>query len=273
MTSASGRIYGMTVITPPRVQRSPLRLIAGLLWLVAAGLGVGSTFADVLHRSYDQDFRLETGYWETRSAPAEAEATVQTTYYGIPVILAAVLMVLAFLVVLLTTRRWGAIVAGAFGTGVLLDSALTWYLGLATTGTAEDDRSQTELKAGLILVTVAAVVALFALLLALLERTRPVYAPVPHYGPPPMRPLRPPPPRWEPETPSYGVPIHTERGPEQPETPSYGTPVQSENATAQPQSVPDTPSDTTTASDTTAIEPPPAPEPGSISRKLDGDEK
>ncbi|ONI70664.1 hypothetical protein ALI144C_49530 [Actinosynnema sp. ALI-1.44] len=235
----------MTDFSPPPARRSPLRLVSGVLWLVAAGLGVGSTFPVVYSRLYQRDFRFDSGYWQSRTDGPNDEPVVTTTYFGVPVILAAVLLVVACLVALLSARRWGAIVSGAFGTGVLVDSTLTWYVGMITPESS-DDPTRVEVGTGLILVTAATVIALFALVLALAERVRPVHAPPPYYQPthPPMQPVRmpaaqpqvqqqPQPQRWEPETPSYGVPVQTEP----------------------------------------PIEPPPVPEPGTISRKLDGEDK
>ncbi|ALG12751.1 hypothetical protein [Kibdelosporangium phytohabitans] len=252
----------MTDISRPPARRSPVRLVSGLLWLVAAGLGIGSTFPVVFTRYFQSGFRIDTAYWQTRTEGLNDEPIVGTTYLGVPVVLAAVVLVGACLVALLSTRRWGAIVAGTFGTGILVDSALTWWFGMATPE-SEDDQSRIEVGTGLVLITVATVVALAALVLALAERARPQYAPAPYYQPPhqpthpPMRPVQmpphmaqqsaqqpppqPQPQRWEPETPSYGVPVQTE-APQEPDTPA-------------------------------PIEPPPAPEPGTISRKLDGEDK
>lgn len=235
----------MTDIARPRAKRPPQRLVAGLLWLVAAALGIASTFPVAFTRLLGDGYAVETGSWLTRTTGGSNGPVESSTVFGIPVVLAAVILVLAALVALLSARRVAALVAGAFGAGLLVDSVLGWYMGIITPD-QDSIQSHIEVGAGLLLATAAAVLALAGLALVLFERTRPNFAPAPYYPPahqpvnppthPPMRPVPPPMPQQAHQQPRS-----------EPETPSYGVPVQQAPA-----------------------EPPQVPEPGTISRKLDG---
>ncbi|MCE7001275.1 hypothetical protein LWC34_00230 [Kibdelosporangium philippinense] len=233
----------MTYTAQPPVKRPASRLTAGLLWLVAAGLGVGATFSDILVQDFGQGSGFRTGFWTQGGIQNGREVEGQMAYYGIEIVVAAAFLLLAFLLVLLTQRRWAPAIAGTFGTGMYTASALTWIVTLPSAA------GEPEPQLGLWLFAGAAVVALIGLGVALAERARPMIQPPPRFMPPPpphaypMRPPQPPPPpppppRVEPATPKYGVPVQPESPLDEPER-------------------------------TTAIDPPP---PGSISRKLDGDE-
>lgn len=235
----------MTYSAPPPVKRPASRLTAGLLWLVAAGLGVGATFTDILIQDFGEGSSFRTGFWTQGPIQDGREQESQAAYYGVEIVVAAAFLLLALLLVLLSQRRWAPVVAGTFGTGMYTASALTWTVTLPSAA------GEPQPQLGLWLFVGAAVIALIGLGVALAERARPVMQPPPRFMPPPgppaypMRPPQPPPPpRVEPETPKYGVPVQ------------------------QPESPPESPLDEPER--TTAIDPPP---PGSISRKLDGDEK
>jgi hypothetical protein len=237
---------------PVRPKRPVPRLVGGLLWLVAAGMAVGGTFSDLFSRTTPSGQSTAfIGFWEQTITSGQRTQEGPTVYYGIPVVAAAVFLVVAFLVALFTVRRWAAIVAGTFGTAMLLTAALHWFLVMAVDQPGDGGYS---IELGLWLVTGATLVALIGLVVALAERAIPVFRPM--YAPP-LPPLPPPPPRWEPQTPRYGVPVQQPPAPEQPTThldqPEHTSSI--------------TPTNHTPAQD------PEAPEPGSISRKLDGDDK
>lgn len=237
----------MTYTAPPPVKRPVSRLTAGLLWLVAAGLGVGATFGDILIQQFTEDAGFRTGFWTQASIQEGKEVDPQAAYYGVEIVVAAAFLLLAFVLVLTTQRRWAPVVAGTFGSGMFLASALTWTVTLPSAA------GEPSPQLGLWLFVGAAVIALIGLGVALAERARPMRQQPRFMPPPPPQPMRPPqpppPPRWEPETPKYGVPV------QQPES------------RQQPESHLDSPEPTT------AIDPPKSPEPGVISRKLEGDEK
>ncbi|CAM3500251.1 hypothetical protein KIPE111705_11370 [Kibdelosporangium persicum] len=244
----------MTYTAPPPVKRPVSRLTAGLLWLVAAGLGVGATFGDILVQDFGEGSSFRTGFWTQGPIQDGRQVEDQAAYYGVEIVIAAAFLLLAFLLVLLSRRRWAPVVAGTFGSGMYLASALTWTVTLPSAA------GEPSPKLGLWLFIGAAVLALIGLGVALAERARPMqHQQQSRFMPPPPRPMRPPqpppPPRWEPETPKYGVPVQQPDAPRQPESRP-----QSES----PLDAPDR---------TTAIDPPKTPDPGAISRKLEGDEK
>ena len=111
----------MTDIAPPRAKRAPQRLTAGLFWLAAAGLALGSMVPVAFTRSFGDGYRIESAYWVTRTTSPSSGTVENTTLFGVPIVLAAVVLVVAALLAMLPARRWAAIVAGAFGAGILVD--------------------------------------------------------------------------------------------------------------------------------------------------------
>ncbi|MET0237278.1 MAG: hypothetical protein ABW224_21690 [Kibdelosporangium sp.] len=248
-------------MTPQRPKRPASRLVAGLLWLAAAGLAVGATFANIMIYSFGGGESLfVVGFWRQYGLTVEGENSPGTIYYGASEVAGAAFLLLATLLVFLSARRWAAVIAGAFGTGMLVTAVLTWFL------TALSTQANTTIivESGLWILAGATGAALLAFLVSLFERTQPAEQPQPQYVAPPPPPLTPPtpaplPPRiWEPETPKYGIAVE--------EAPPVSKPV----AVAHEEDVFD-------AFDApefqNAMDRPRAPEAGSISRKLDGDEK
>jgi hypothetical protein len=266
-------------LTPHRPKRPASRLVAGLLWLIAAGLSVGATFADIVIYQFARDGSLfVVGFWRQYGLTADGqENSPGTIYYGASEVAGSAFLLLATLLVFLSARRWAAVVAGALGTGMLVTSALTWFL----TALSEQANTTMYIQSGLWVLAGATGVALLAFLVSLLERERaaepaqsapftlpplpPVAPPPPHAPPPLSQPLAQPlaqPPRWEPETPKYGIP--------EPETPPRPVPAAvsaEEDVFVDAFDLPEF----TTATD--SPKPSQTPEPGTISRKLDGDEK
>src|SRR5688500_11483647 len=93
---------GMTYTAPPPVRRPATRLTAGLLWLVAAGLGVGATFGDILRQDFSPEAGFVTGFWTQASIENGVEVGRETSYYGVEVVIAAAFLLLASLLVLLS---------------------------------------------------------------------------------------------------------------------------------------------------------------------------
>jgi hypothetical protein len=224
---------------PQRPRRPAVRLVAAILWLAAAGLGIGALFGDLYVRAFqDQQSEFITGFWkQIIRNDGEEVANGSGIYYGIGVAAGAAILVPAVTLIFVSLRRWAAVVTGTFATAVLATETLVWL----QDGLADLPGSTTTIKSGLWLLTGAAAVAMIALVVALTERTQPLV----HQPPVPYRQPPPPQPRWEPQTPRYGIPVQQPPHPEQTthlETPEH----------------------------TVSIDPPP---PGEISRKLDGDEK
>lgn len=237
---------------PPRPKRPTARLVSGLLWLVAAGMAVGGTFTGIFSRTSPSGrATLTVGFWTQGLSSGDNSQDGPTLYYGVEVVAGAVFLVVAVLVALFTVRRWAGIVAGTFGTAMLLSAALHWFLLMAV---EQEGGGGYTIELGLWLVTGATVVGLVALAIALAERAMPVLRPM--YAPA-RPPLPPPPPRWEPQTPRYGIPVQQPPAPEQPTT-HLDQPEHTSSITPPKPTPPQEPDN---------------PEPGSISRKLDGDEK
>jgi hypothetical protein len=198
-------------LTPQRPKRPASRLVAGLLWLVAAGLAVGATFANIVIYQFANGGSLfVVGFWRQYGLTADGqENTPGTIYYGASQVAGAAFLLLATLLVFLSVRRWAAVVAGALGTGMLVTSALTWFL----TALSEQANTTMYIQSGLWLLASAVGVALLAFLVSLLERGQPEQLQEqPEYLAPPMTPPAPQvpeplPPMWEPETPKYGVAV------------------------------------------------------------------
>jgi hypothetical protein len=195
----------------PRGPRRPaVRLVAAILWLAAAGLGVGALFGTLYERSFpDTQSVFISGFWKQVIRNDGAEVPNGTGIsYGIGVVAGAVILVLAAVLMFVSLRRWAAVVTGTFATAVLATEGLVWL----QDGLAVFPDSTTTIKSGLWLLTASAAVALIALVIALTERTQPVMQPppVPFRAPPPPQP------RWEPQTPRFGIPVQQQLRPRNP---------------------------------------------------------
>jgi hypothetical protein len=288
-------------LTPHRPKRPASRLVAGLLWLIAAGLAVGATFADIVIYQFASDGSLfVVGFWRQYGLTADGqENSPGTIYYGASEVAGAAFLLLATLLVFLSARRWAAAVAGALGAGMLVTAALTWFL----TALSQQANTTMYIQSGLWVLAAATGVALLALLVSLFEREKseppqsaeftlpplpPVAPPPPPAQPPPAQPPRWDPDAWEPETPKYGVaaPEPPTRPKTEPTTEPKTKPKTkpSTEPRTEPDSKPVAVSDEEdvffdafdapefTAS-ITPPRPPQTPETRTNSRKLDGDEK
>jgi hypothetical protein len=236
---------------PPRPKRPTLRLVAAVFWVAAAALAVGATFLDFYEQALagDTHAQFNSSFWKIRTIYDGNELSSSSVLLGVTVIIAAVVLVVAALFAFVSMRRWLAVVTGALGTGMLLNESLGWVL-FAANGEG------VTLKLGWWLLVAAAVAALAGFAIALAERTRPVQ--LRPYAPPPP----PPPPRWEPQTPRYGIPVQQPEPPaQQPEPTTHLDQPDRTVSISQPKP--------TTAPDP---DPPTPPEPGTIARKLGGDE-
>ncbi|MBP2324145.1 outer membrane biosynthesis protein TonB [Kibdelosporangium banguiense] len=205
-------------LTPHRPKRPASRLVAGLLWLAAAGLAVGATFTNIVIYEFGGGTSLfVVGFWRQYGLDSAGQvSTPGTIYYGASEVAGAAFLLLATLLVFLSARRWAAVVGGALGTGMLVTATLTWFL----TALSEQVNTKTSIEPGLWYLAGATGVALLAFLVSLLERERPGAQPSPVVAtqapstpqslplPTPPAPSSPaPPPTWEPETPKFGVAV------------------------------------------------------------------
>jgi hypothetical protein len=173
---------------PAPPARPAARVAAGLMWALAAALAIGSQFGDIYRTrvtwSRSDDDVVITGFWQSRSVFNGNEA-VEPAFNGASVLVAITALVVASVLVFVTLPRWGALVAGALGAGMMLDEAVSYV----TVAVTNDDN--TRVGPGWWLIVGAAVMAVAAFVVALTERRgRPVR---PHPAAPPYPP---PPPPW-----------------------------------------------------------------------------
>ena len=219
-------------VAPQRTRRPASKLVAGLLWLVAAGTAVTATFSNIVfHVADDGESIVVVGFWRQYRLTLAGEDSPGSIYYGAAEVSAAALLLLAVLLTFLSTRRWAAVAAGGFGTGMLVTSTLTWSL----TALSTQAGSTTAIQPGLWTLAVATAVALAAFLVSLAGLGQPGFAPsreLPDAQTPPSglptasQALQQA--QWEAETPKYGIPVQ-----QQPSAPRRAEP-ESEPAVAVP---------------------------------------
>jgi hypothetical protein len=184
---------------PGRPARPAARVAAGLLWALAAAVAIGAQFGDIYRTRVtwsrsDQD-QMITGFWQSRSI-FDGQETIHPAFNGVSVIVAIAALAVASLLVFVTRRRWGAVVVGALGTGMMLDEVVSY----ATVGATNDE--STSLGPGWWLIIGAAVVAVAGFVVALTERGG--HSVGPYSMTAPFPPLQPPQPPQHP--PTYGPP-------------------------------------------------------------------
>lgn len=233
---------------PPRRPKRPVtRLVAGLLWLVAGALAGGATVFDLYLVRQPRGIEQVTGFWSQSVTSNGRVIPGGQVLYGVSLVLGAALVLVGALLALASRQRWPGVVVGAFGAGALLDDTVRWVIVFVSSRPAEVVLSP---RLGFWLAAAAAVVAVVGLVVAL--------APVRPAGYPPQPPPPPQPPRWEPQTPRFGIPVQQ---PPPPTPPAQPTPA-----------APPAPAALEQENRTVALPEPEPPAPGSISRKLDGNE-
>jgi hypothetical protein len=221
---------------PQRAKPAVLRLVAAALLVVAAGIGVGGSFAtfstytsqyfsDVDPEYSDEEPSVyRSNGWESTVEPApETPVTSVAPLVGIPIVVAGAVAFLGALLLVLTARRPDDPAAGRLlGVGasgllcgavaVVLIGNLTEVRNVTASAEAFPDsgfRSSIELGPGFWLLLVAGVVALAAAVLLLVPRRAAPAAPFPGHG------VAPPPPYGPGQAqPWYGTPP---AGPQQPD--------------------------------------------------------
>ena len=173
-------------------------MAAGLLWAVAAALAAGAQFGTVYTRRLTAsggDDRLISGFWQVRTTFNGTETT-SLAVGGVTVLVATVVLVVASLLVFVTRQRWGAVVVGALGAGMVLNEALSSVV----FALAVPDLESVGLGWCLIIGSAAASAAGFTV--ALTERAERWAGP--HTAGAPFPPQQPP---WPPQQPpAYGAP-------------------------------------------------------------------
>jgi hypothetical protein len=209
--------------SPPAPQLRPNRVAAGLIWPVAAALAVVATFFDLYHsRSGPVDY--SPGFWKQVTTTGSRDVPGGHVPYGVTVVVAAAVVLVAALLVFISRQRRVGMVVGTFGTGMLVAEAVHWTVILLTNPPGSTVIAS---RLGFWLLIAAAVVGLVALVFAAAERGRPV-GPT-GYGPP--RPQQPP--RWEPPTPRYGVPAQ-QPAQQPPGQPQASQPIQAPQSSQPP---------------------------------------
>lgn len=176
-------------MTPPVLWPvARLRQFGGFAWIIAAGFAVGGTFAPLIEAPV---LKLTVNAWGTnREAPVAPDTFPQL---GIPIVVGAVVLVVAALLALTSTRLHPASAAvlasrllGVGAAGLTIGATATVYLALSMNVDRSDSSLQVNFGLGMWLLVAASVVGLVGMVLLLVPRVEQ---------------------RVEPETPPMGVPI------------------------------------------------------------------
>jgi hypothetical protein len=176
-----------------------------LAWLVAGGIVIAATFFDI-YRLRNSSAEFLQSFWYQRFINGGEGLRTAQAWFGVNVFVGVAAILAAALLMFVSRQRRGVMVTASFGIGMLFADVLRWSLFFLPTPL--DQTRSPEL--GFWLLVVAVVVSLVALVFALGARVQPA-APV-GYPPSPQ------PPRWEPQTPRYGVPV--QQPPSQPRPPA-----------------------------------------------------
>jgi F0F1-type ATP synthase membrane subunit c/vacuolar-type H+-ATPase subunit K len=176
------------------------RAVAGFLWLVAAGLAVGASFVPFYRFTQtlanDEKFEYAVSGWSWNlRVTGDIQVTLgPPSLYGIPLVLAGVVLLLATVVAF---TRWSPRAIGMLGTGLVIGAVSMEFVdAVANNGRARENLvTKFELGTWLLLGSVA--LALIGTVLAFVRTT-----PKPQYQQ--MWP-----PRVEPDTPRFGFPAPT----------------------------------------------------------------
>jgi hypothetical protein len=114
---------------PGRPARPAARVAAGLLWAFAAALAVGAQFGDIYRSrvtwSMGDDERI-VGFWQSHSILNGEEKLSSPAFGGVSVLVAVAVLAVASLLVFVTRRRWGAVIVGTLGAGMMLDEVVSY---------------------------------------------------------------------------------------------------------------------------------------------------
>jgi multisubunit Na+/H+ antiporter MnhB subunit len=176
-------------LTPPVLWPvARLRQFGGLAWIIAAGLAVGGTFAPLIEAPV---LSMTVNAWgPDKGASAASDVFPQL---GIPIVVGAVVLVVAALLALTSTRLHPASAAvlasrllGVGATGLTAGATATVYLAMSVNVDRNETGLQVTLGLGMWLLVAASVVGLVGMVLTLVPRVEQ---------------------RVEPETPPMGVPV------------------------------------------------------------------
>lgn len=224
--------------TVPPTNRGP-RVVAGLLWLAAAGLAIGATFApfyrftQTLSEQKVFEYAVSGWSWNLRADPELQVDLGPPTLYGIPLVTIGVVLLVAAILAVFSSR---AKVIGTLATGLLVGAVSMEFVDAIGNNRRERAEVTTQIELGTWLLTGAAGLAIIGLVLTQLARPQPamrVEPDTPRFGvqlPPPGWPAPPTPPMPLPgtATPPPGMPMPlpgTPTPPHGPPTPPPGTPT------------------------------------------------
>jgi len=175
-----------------RPARPATRVVAGLLWAVAGGLGIGAQFGDVYRDQVGTGSVWIFGLWRQGTVSAGNES-LDFAPYGVTALIATVLLLVATVLVFTIRGKWGVAIVGTFGSAMMFDEAVSYGIsGLV-------DRGLGSVGPAWWLILGAGIVAVIGLVVALAERSAAWAAPLPGW---------PSPPPWPPhQAPHHGGPV------------------------------------------------------------------
>lgn len=180
-----------------RPARPAVRIVAGMLWAVAAAFAVGAQFG-LLYRQGNPPFEIWF-WWSRLIVFGERTGQDSPSLGGVGVLVATVVLVVAALLVFVTRRRQPAMIMGTFGAGMMLDR---WIAYLTLVIELAGDRQLVKVGLGWWLLSIAALVAIAGFIVALTEQASQPASPQPTWSPVPApQPPWPPP---HPGPPDYG---------------------------------------------------------------------
>lgn len=192
------------------------RFVAGLLWLVAAGLAIGASFvpfyrfAQTLGGARKFEYAVSGWSWNLQ-VTGDFEVTLgPPTLYGIPLVIAAVTLLLATIV---TFTRTSPKVIGMLGTGLVVGAVSMEFVDAVANDARAHENLTTSFELGTWLLVGSAGLAIVGAMLALVRTTqRPWQQPVW-------------PPHVEPDTPRFGFPAPASSWPTAPPPPQPDVPT------------------------------------------------
>jgi hypothetical protein len=174
---------------PPQWPIARLRQFGGGAWIIAAALAVGGTFAP-LFEEHNRAFNVVVTSWGLSSNVPGMDFFPD---FGIPVVIAAAILVTGAVLALTSTRLHPASAAvlaarllGTGATGVLIGCTATIYLVTTLFSQGNDPSTSLQIGLGMLLLIASALVAVVGTVLMLVPRVEQ---------------------RLEPETPAMGIAV------------------------------------------------------------------
>jgi hypothetical protein len=163
-----------------RPGRPATRVVAGLLWGVAAALAIGAQCGDIYRDQVGGAGGSQwiIGFWWQGQVDAGSDS-IEPSLNGVSALTATIVVLVAAVLALTVRERVVPLVVGTFGAAMMLDEGVSY----ATVGLSQ--RELDSVGPGWWLIIAAAVVGMAGLVVALTERSAPPVPPPPWAPPPP----------------------------------------------------------------------------------------